>query len=203
MDESRKPLMLLALAESVVGKVRPIQEKGSRGRKSDSLLRSALRAFGVKESTQDYILACDTWNFLREWGVEEPCSALLDRHVACSEHSLQLGRQRMPSCRSSVTKISVDGSWQRLKCVAISELKLFCTMKGTCLQCKVLMDPLFMVGMTTVIQDVHGDAVLCSIYNLPGVCDQRSACSKLQRGSTLLIAEPFLKARKVLRHAAS
>ena len=133
--------MLLALASSVAGKVRPIQEKGSRGRKSDSLLRSALRAFGVKESTQDDVLACDTGKFLREWGVEVPCSALLDRHVAYSELVLE---QQTLSCKSSVTKVSVDGSGQRLKCVAISELKLFCTMKGTaCLQCKVLMNPLW------------------------------------------------------------
>ncbi|CAJ1408069.1 unnamed protein product [Effrenium voratum] len=188
--------MLLALASSVVGKVRPIQEKGSRGRKSDSLLRSALRAFGVKESAQpnDDILASFSTGFLPTWGVEMPCSLLLSG-LSVSEVCDKVNRSEivMPTCNSSVTKVSVDCSWQRLKSVAISELKLFCPTKGSCLECEVVGDPRFVVGITTVIQDVRGNAVLCGIYNLPGVCDQRSASSKLQRGSTLLIAEPFLK----------
>lgn len=64
---------------------------------------------------------------------------------------------------STVQKASMDSSWENLRPVSISELKLFQTMKGRRLNCQVVGSPNHSVGITTILQDSAGTVVVSQL----------------------------------------
>lgn len=64
---------------------------------------------------------------------------------------------------STVQKASMDSSWENLRPVSISELKLFQTMRGRRLNCQVVGSPNHAVGITTILQDSAGTVVVSQL----------------------------------------
>mmetsp|Transcript_166252 Transcript_166252/g.533859 ORF Transcript_166252/g.533859 Transcript_166252/m.533859 type:complete len:1592 (-) Transcript_166252:284-5059(-) len=208
LDEGSKSLMVSALESSVKSIVAQCMMRSALGKRGEARQRraacslsTALQASGVT-TTGD--IPDDLWEyfqyeFLGKWGVPLPSEHLIMKHLVKAEQAVALRKTTkkadvfITTTSKSVVKASQDSSWQSLQSINIRDLQLFRTMKGKRLECKVAGPPNFAVGITTVLQDATGDAVQCGIYNLPSVCDVASAEAALPEGSTIVIAEPFLK----------
>lgn len=207
LDEGSKSLMVSALESSVKRRIMthmdsPFGKRGkARQRRAACSLSTVLQASGCTtagEFTDDFLEHIQ-YEFLGAWGVPLPSEHLIMKHLVITEGYRAM--RDTPAKKSalitysceSVVKESQDSSWQSLQSINIRDLQLFRTMKGKRLECKVAGNANWAVGITTVIQDATGDAVQCGIYNLPSVRDAESAEAALPEGSTIFIAEPFLK----------
>lgn len=203
LDEDGKRQMLSALDSSVRSRLAQLsalsqkrmpRKKAKSGCKGDPLLE-ALQASGVKDGLLDEELSLVRQDLLPSWGAPRPAEALLMFHREVEREVT--GSQSEPgwlaTSTASVQKPSEQSSWSHLKLISVLDLQLFKVMKGARIECEVVGSPNHMVGITTIIQDASGNAVMCGIYNLPGVKNQAAASKALPRGSTLVIAEPFLK----------
>ena len=213
LSEEGKKTMLTALANSIAQMFAEIKfnsRKATRGKKSlkcsgeDPLVEALLETVRDKTvvSAEDEVFDYVRFQVLGSWGVPTSSEMLITEHQLseyCHELLAKKGKDKSKSTvemrwtNHSVQKSSEDTSWNALKPMSISELKLFQTMKGMRLECKVVGEPHHNVGITTILQDAYGSAVQCGIYNLRGVVDQQSAERVLPNGCTVIIAEPFLK----------
>lgn len=214
LSEEGKKTMLTALANSIAlmfAQIKVNSRKATRGKKSlkcsgeDPLVEALLETARDKTvvSTEDEVFDYVRFQFLGSWGVPTSSEMLITEHQVSGFHRHELlakkGKDKskstveMRTTNHSVQKSSEDTSWDVLKPMSISQLKLFQTMKGMRLECKVVGEPHHNVGITTILQDAYGSAVQCGIYNLRGVVDQQSAERVLPNGCTVIIAEPFLK----------
>ena len=75
---------------------------------------------------------------------------------------------------ATVKKSSVESSWQHLKPLRISEMKLFQAMKGKRLHCKVIGLPSHIVGITTIIQDSDESALVSGLRFPLAACECQS-----------------------------
>ena len=214
LSEEGKKTMLTALANSIAqmfAQIKVNSRKATRGKKSlkcsgeDPLVEALLETARNKTvvSAEDEVFDYVRFQFLGSWGVPTSSEMLITEHQVSGFHRHELlakkGKDKskstveMRTTNHSVQKSSENTSWDVLKPMSISQLKLFQTMKGMRLECKVVGEPHHNVGITTILQDAYGSAVQCGIYNLRGVVDQQSAERVLPNGCTVIIAEPFLK----------
>ena len=205
LDEDGKRQMLCALDTSVRGmlahiglsqKRMPHKKAAKAGSKGDALLE-ALQASGVKYGLLDEELSFLREQLLPSWGVPRSVDSLLMYHGMAETSVTEQSEQGwLATSHASVQKPNQESSWNYLKLISVLDLQLFKVMKGARIECEVVGSPNHMVGITTIIQDASGNAVMCGIYNLPGVDNQAAASKALPRGCTLVIAEPFLKIMK-------
>lgn len=157
-------------------------------------LKTALKETGATGRLDEEMLDHIRERFLPSWGAPALFQNLILEHDGVSDQ-LRSDQKEFNICSTvaSVQKPSRSSSWDHLRAISIGDLRLFQTMSGMRLECAVVGHPIQMVGITTLIQDAAGQAVLCGIYNLPGVTNQATANKALPKGSTVIIAEPFLK----------
>ena len=210
LSERGKKAMLTALASSVMQtfahETAPLlalhPKKTMRANRSlkcsmeDPLVEAMLQTVRDKtvlSNLTDEFLDHVRFKLLRSWGVPTSSDMLLLEHQGLDAWHDRRAEMKGKVTNVSVQKSSSNSSWNGLKPMSISELKLFETMKGMRMECKVVGEPHHTVGITTVLQDAYGSTVKCGIYNLKGVVDRQSAERVLPKGSTVIIAEPFLK----------
>ena len=212
LTPSGKETMLAALREAVCGqmetrkdvcKLAKARAKASKammptkGKVKGSNLLSALQASGADLGFADEeTMRRLQHEFLGSWGKATSVKALLQQHSKASFRRGQLNMTLPYTSNVTVKKQSGASAWEHLTSVPISKLRLFDVMSGRRLDCEVVSMPALWAGIYVVVQDAQRSAVLCCVYNLPGVRDQAAAEAALPKGSRLSVAEPFLKILK-------
>ena len=204
-EEENKRQMMSALESSVKSRLANFaQSKGgkrTRARKpsssssaSEDCLLTALKETGATISLDEEVLDFMRGRFLPSWGASTSSQVVMLRNDLPKDKLRE--DPNVVNVRrtvASVQKPNRNSAWDHLTSISIADLRLFQTMRGMRLECTVVGSPDHIVGINTVIEDAAGSAVLCGIYNLPGVSNQATANQALPEGSTVIIAEPFLK----------
>jgi len=145
---------------------------------------------------------------LPSWGVPKPRHIELFRHNMGVEHARKTtcsdGHFNMTSMTTNTTvakpteRSGTRRDWSALAPVGAADLPLFAVATGRVLQGRLIVDPIVMIGVTTILEDDRGNIVQLGLYNaLPGGATGQTAFEVASKtfpnGARIRIAEPYLK----------